>query len=177
MDDNLQYPIGKFRRPQGPLGADERRARIDAIAAAPRAFRDAVRGLSDAQLDTPYRDGGWSVRQLAHHMPDSHMNAYMRTKLALTEDQPTVKPYDEKRWAELADSRDVPVERSLVLLEALHDRWVALLRSLSAADFARTVTHPEWKAPMSVDTLLALYAWHGAHHTAHVTRLRERMGW
>ena len=177
MEQDLQYPIGKFQRPAGPLSPEQRRAMIDAVAAAPREFRAAIRGLTDTQLDAPYRPGGWTVRQLAHHVPDSHMNAYVRVKLALTEDRPEVKPYDEKKWAELADTRDTAVETSLALLDALHERWVRLLRSLAPDDFSRTVTHPEWKAPMSVDTLLALYAWHGAHHTAHVTGLRSRMGW
>lgn len=177
MDDDLRYPTGRFERPTGPLSAEQRRDAIARIAALPQAFRDAVADLTDEQLDTPYRPGGWTVRQLAHHMPDSHLNAYMRVKLALTENAPTIKPYDEKKWAELADSRDASVESSLTLLEALHARWVALLRALQPPEFARTVTHPEWKAPMSIDTLLALYAWHGAHHLAHVTGLRERNGW
>lgn len=175
--DDLRYPIGRFHRPDGPLGAQERAAAIDAIARAPRALRGAVSGLTREQLDTPYRPGGWTVRQLAHHVPDSHLNAYTRFKLALTEETPTIKPYDEARWAELPDTRDTPVETSLALLDALHERWVALLRAMRAEDFARTLVHPEARATMTLDQMLALYAWHGAHHTAHVTRLREREGW
>jgi uncharacterized damage-inducible protein DinB len=135
-----------------------------------------VAGLSDQQLDTPYRDGGWTVRQVVHHVPDSHMNAYMRIKFALTEDEPAVKAYDEARWAELPDVRDTPVETSLALLENLHGRWVALLRSMSDAEFTRTVRHPE-HGLIDVDQLLALYAWHGRHHTGHITSLRARNGW
>ena len=173
---DLRFPVGRFERPAGPL-APERRARlIDDIAAAPAALRRAVEGLGDAQLDTPYRPGGWTVRQVAHHVPDSHMNAYVRLKLALTEDEPTIKPYDEARWAELADTRDTPVETSLALLDALHRRWVTLLRSLPPQAFARTFRHPEMGV-MSLDQLVALYAWHGRHHVAHVTSLREREGW
>lgn len=151
------------------MTAEQRAAAIEAIAATPAALRAAVAGLSDAQLDTPYRAGGWTVRQLVHHVPDSHMNAYVRIKLALTEEQPTISPYDEGRWAELPDSREVPIDVSLSLLEALHLRWVALLRALPAEAFARTIVHPDWPEPMSVDKLVALYAWHGRHHVAHAT--------
>lgn len=150
------------------MTAAERAGAIDAIAAAPAALRAAVAGMTDADLDTPYRPGGWTVRQVVHHLPDSHMNAYVRLKLALTEERPTIRPYDEARWAELPDSRDVPVEVSLALLEALHLRWVALLRALPPASFERTLIHPEWPEPMSLDRLVALYAWHGRHHVAHV---------
>ena len=173
---DLRYPIGRFRRPETPLDDAQRRAAIDTIAATPANLRAAVRGLGDAQLDTPYRPGGWTVRQVVHHVPDSHMNAYVRFKLALTEDEPTIKPYDEARWAELADSRDTPIETSLVLLERLHERWVTLLRSMSAHDFARRLNHPE-NGVMRLDQMLALYAWHGRHHVGHVTSLREREGW
>jgi uncharacterized damage-inducible protein DinB len=140
-------------------------------------LRAAVTGLTDAQLDTPYRPGGWTVRQVVHHVPDSHMNAYTRFKLALTEDVPTIKPYDEAKWAELDDSKSKMVEHSLALLEALHARWVFLLERLKPADFDRKLNHPEWDAPMTLDMLLALYAWHGKHHVAHVTELRKRSGW
>lgn len=171
-----RYPIGKFER-RDTLTSDERRKAIDMIAAAPQKMRDAIRGLNDKQLDTPYREGGWTVRQVVHHVPDSHLNAYVRTKLALTEDSPTIKPYDEAQWAKLADARDTPVETSLMLLESLHHRWEVLLRSLNGEDFSRTFTHPEQKATLSLDWLLGLYSWHGRHHVAHITSLRERMGW
>ena len=158
------------------LTASERRAAIDAIAAAPAALRAAAKGLNDAQLDTPYRPGGWTVRQVVHHVADSHMNAYTRFRLALTEDNPTIKPYDEAKWADLLDARTLPIGVSLDLLDRLHDRLVHLLRATKDADFQRTLQHPEY-GPMTMDTLLAIYAWHGRHHTAHVTGLRERMKW
>ncbi len=172
---DLAYPIGKFTW-SGPGSGEGRARRIAEIAAAPAALRDAVAGLTDAQLETPYRPGGWTVRQVAHHVPDSHLNAYVRFKLAVTEDAPTIKPYDEAAWAELADVKTVPVATSLALLEALHARWVALLRSFREADWARTFQHPELGV-VPLEKNLALYAWHGRHHVAHVTALRERMGW
>lgn len=172
---DLAYPIGKFVW-EGPDSAAARGPRIDEIAAAPAALRKAVAGLTEPQLDTPYRPGGWTVRQVAHHVPDSHMNAYVRFKLAVTEDTPTIKPYDEAAWAKLADVKAVPVETSLALLEALHARWVALLHSLGHADWARSFRHPELGV-VPLEKNLALYAWHGRHHVAHVTSLRERMGW
>lgn len=172
---DLSYPIGKFVW-EGPTGAADRARRIDAIAAAPAALRAAVASLTEAQLDTPYRPGGWTVRQVVHHLPDSHLNAYVRFKLAVTEDVPTVKPYDEAAWAELADVKAVPVATSLALLEALHARWVTFLRSLGDAEWARTFRHPELGV-VPLEKNLALYAWHGRHHVAHVTALRERMGW
>jgi hypothetical protein len=172
---DLQYPIGRFDW-HGQNSADDRRRLIDAIDQTPANLRAAVEDLSEQQLDTPYRPGGWTVRQVAHHVPDSHMNAYTRFRLALTEDEPTIKPYDESRWAELADARTAPVETSLALLEALHLRWAMLLRSLSEADFARQFRHPELGI-VSLDKNLALYAWHGRHHVAHVMFLRERMRW
>jgi hypothetical protein len=171
-----RYPVGKFERPAGPLTTDERRTLIDQIAATPARMRAAVAGLSEAQLDTPYREGGWTVRQVAHHVPDSHMNAFIRVKLALTEDQPTIKPYDEAAWAKLSDVRDTPVETSLTLLETLHARWDAILRAMTDGDFARTLLHPE-HGVVTLDWLIALYAWHGRHHAAHITSLRERNGW
>jgi hypothetical protein len=170
-----RYPIGPFAYP-GTATAAERRSRIDEIAAAPAALRSAVRGLGDAQLDTPYRDGGWTVRQVVHHVPDSHVNAYVRMKLALTEDRPVIKPYEEKRWAELPDGRAGAVEPSLSLLDHLHERWVRLLRALDANDFTRTLHHPE-AGTLDLDYLVAMYAWHGRHHVAHITTLRERIGW
>ena len=173
---DLRYPIGEFER-RDELSADERRTMIDTIAAAPERMRAAVSGLSDAQLDTPYRDGGWTVRQVVHHVPDSHLNAYVRLKLALTEDGPTIRPYDEALWAGLPDSKETPVEVSLTLLESLHARWVTLLRSLKDADFRRTFRHPDHNGILTVDWLVAMYSWHSRHHVAHVTSLRERMGW
>lgn len=173
---DLRYPVGKFRV-DGEITAGRRAAWIADIAAAPVLLRAAVADLSPSQLDTPYRPGGWTVRQLVHHLPDSHLNAYARFKLALTEDGPTIKPYDEARWAELEDSRATPIEVSLTLLEALHDRWVRLLRSLAPGDFDRTFHHPEQGRAMALGPALALYAWHGRHHVAHVTALRARMGW
>lgn len=172
---NFSYPIGKFSY-TSPLTRSQRDAAIETIAQTPAKLRAAVRGLSPDQLDTPYRPGGWTVRQVAHHVPDSHLNAYIRTKLALTENEPLIKPYDEKAWAELADSRLTPTETSLVLLEAVHERWNHLLRAVSDADFARTFRHPE-HGVRTLDWMVALYAWHGPHHVAHVTSLRERMGW
>jgi uncharacterized damage-inducible protein DinB len=174
--EDLRYPIGPFAW-GGAATADERRSRIAQIARTPAELRAAVAGLSAAQLDTPYRPGGWTARQVVHHVPDSHLNAVTRFKLALTESNPTIRPYDEARWAELGDVAGTPIEVSLRLLDALHERWVVLLRSLQPADFARTLVHPERNATMTVDELLALYAWHGAHHTAHITRLRARAGW
>jgi hypothetical protein len=167
--------VGRFRRPER-LDEGERRGAIDAIAETPAKLRAAVAGLTDVQLDTPYRPDGWTVRQVVHHVPDSHMNAYVRFKLALTEDEPTIKPYDEARWAELADTRETPIDSSLALLDRLHDRWVRLLRSMSADDFARRLRHPE-SGVQRLDQVLALYDWHGRHHVGHVTSLRERMGW
>jgi len=173
---DLRYPIGKFER-KDTLTAAERRTCIDQIAAVPQKLRDAVRGLSEKQLDTPYREGGWTVRQVAHHVPDSHMNAYIRVKLALTEDRPVIKPYDEDAWSKLTDMRDTPVETSLTLNDALHARWLTILRSMRAEDFRRTFRHPEYECDFSIDGLVALYAWHGRHHVAHITSLRDRMHW
>jgi len=172
---DLRYPIGKFT-PVPSLTVEQRATCIEQIAAAPAHFRHAVSGLTDAQLDTPYRPGGWTVRQVAHHLPDSHLNAYVRFKLGITEDAPAIKTYEEKRWAETPEARSAPIGMSLDLLTALHERWVALLRAMTPGDFGRTITHPEWGRP-ALDAMLALYAWHGRHHTAHVTALRERMGW
>jgi len=172
---DLRYPIGPFKF-EGGISTDERRRLIDEIEQAPAKLRAAVHGLSAEQLDTPYRSGGWTVRQVVHHLPDSHLNAYTRFKLALTEQEPVIKPYEQDRWAELTDARTAPVELSLALLESLHRRWVLLLRSLTASDFARTFKHPEMGV-VSLDKNLALYAWHGRHHVTHITALRERMGW
>jgi uncharacterized damage-inducible protein DinB len=169
-----RFPIGKFSY-IGPLTAEQKKQFLDEIEQTPGRLRAAVQGLSDTQLDTPYRDGGWTVRQVVHHVPDSHMNSYVRFKLALTEDEPTIKPYAEDRWAELPDSRQ-PIENSLALLDSLHCRWMIVLRNLNDADWQRTFRHPEL-GPMTLEKALALYAWHGKHHVAHVTALRERMGW
>jgi uncharacterized damage-inducible protein DinB len=172
--DVLRYPTGRFQRPAS-LTANEIAHAIDTIAATPARLRDAVRGLTPEQIETPYRPGGWTVRQVVHHVPDSHLNAYVRFKLALTEDEPTIKPYDEAAWANLADTQ-VPLETSFRLLDAVHERWVALLRAMSPSDFARMLVHPE-SGRQRLDQVLALYAWHGPHHVGHVTSLRERMGW
>ncbi|HEX9107013.1 MAG TPA: bacillithiol transferase BstA [Longimicrobiales bacterium] len=174
MDE--RYPIGRAEVVERLTG--ERRAElIRQIEEAPAALRAALTGLSDEQLDTPYREGGWTVRQLAHHVPDSHLNAYTRFRLALTENEPTIKPYSEKAWSELPDARTEPVEPSLRLLEALHQRWVPLLRAMTPEEWERGFVHPEHGRRMSLDQTLQIYAWHGRHHTAHVTRLRERQGW
>ncbi len=172
--DSLRYPIGHF----SPADADApgmRAAEIDVLRQLPARLRAAVSGLSNAQLDTPYREGGWTVRQVVHHLADSHVNSMVRFKLALTEDWPTVKTYDEAAWARLSDST-LPIDGSLVFIDALHARWVALLESLSEADFQKGFTHPVL-GRQTLAASLALYAWHGRHHTAHITRLRERMAW
>jgi hypothetical protein len=168
---SVRYPIGDFDRTQLNRNKD-----IAAIAALPTALRGAVNGLNDEQLNTPYRDGGWTVRQLVHHVADSHMNAYVRFRLALTEDWPTIKPYDEAKWAELDDAKTLPVEVSLSLLESLHQRWVTLLESLNESDWERGYIHPE-SGKSQLKIVVGIYSWHGRHHTAHVTELRKRMVW
>jgi uncharacterized damage-inducible protein DinB len=170
-----RYPVGKYHVPTEVTPAKRTEA-IREIGAAPQEIRAAVNGLNDAQLDTPYRDGGWTVRQVVHHLADSHMNAYMRWRLALTENEPTIKPYEEGAWAKLEDAAHAPVEVSLKLLGALHERWVRLLQSGQDHDFARTFRHPE-HGVRTLDWMLFLYAWHGKHHTAHVTELRKQKGW
>ncbi|HEX6823329.1 MAG TPA: bacillithiol transferase BstA [Candidatus Sulfotelmatobacter sp.] len=172
---DLRYPVGKFEY-SGPLSEARRSLLIQEIADTPVHLRSATTALSESQLDTPYRPGGWTVRQLVHHVPDSHMNSYVRFKLALTEDEPTIKTYAEERWAELADTKATPIEVSLTLLESLHDRWVRLLRSLTSEQWKRTFRHPDL-GPMNLEKTLALYAWHGRHHVAHITELRKRMSW
>ena len=174
MTDDLRFPIGRFARPASFSDAS-RAAAIAAIAATPANLRAATKGLTEAQLDTPYRPGGWSVRQVVHHLADSHMNAYCRTRLALTEENPSIKPYDEAKWAELTDAKTGAVETSLSLMDGIHSRWGTLLDSLKPDDFSRTMMHPE-NGPMTLDVLLALYSWHGAHHVAHITGLRARSG-
>jgi uncharacterized damage-inducible protein DinB len=173
---DLRYPVGKFDWNTPVSEADYPRL-IAEIAETPGALRSAVAGLSRDQLETRYRPDGWTVKQLVHHVPDSHMNAYCRFKLALTEDEPTIKPYDEAKWAELPDSQRVPIEVSLDLLDSLHQRWVALLRSMDVADFNRGLRHPEHDRVLTLAQILALYAWHGRHHVAHITSLRKREGW
>jgi len=172
--ENLSYPIGKFDKTA--IDPKFRREYIDTIKQLPDMIAAAVAGLDESQLDTEYRPGGWTVRQTVHHVADSHMNSLTRFKLALTEDEPpTIRPYYEDRWAELADSK-LPVDLSLKLIEGLHARWAAMLESMSDADFSKTFVHPE-TGPWTLDGALALYAWHSKHHTAHITRLRERNGW
>jgi uncharacterized damage-inducible protein DinB len=173
--DDLKYPVGKFSA-KPDLTPSERAKLIESIAAAPGRMRAAVQGLSDEQLDTPYRDGGWTVRQVVHHVPISHMHAYVRMCFALTEDSPEIKVYEESVWANLADARTAPIQMSLQLLEALHERWLTLMRSLSDDDFTRTFVHPEYGA-MTLSTQVQLYEWHGRHHVAHITNLRKRMQW
>ena len=173
--EDLRHPIGRFSF-QPPSTAEQRRTWIAEVAEAPAQLRAAIAGLNEEQLNTPYREGGWTVRQVIHHVPESHMNAYIRFKLALTENEPTVKPYDESAWAETADVRDTPIEVSLALLENLHKRWVVLLRSMSDADFEKQFRHPELGV-VPLEKNLALYAWHGKHHVAHITALRERNAW
>jgi len=171
---DLSYPIGRFT----PVASTSavRAAALDDIAALPRRMRDAVAGLTDAQLDTPYRPGGWTVRQLVHHVSDSHMNGYIRVKLALTEDNPTIKPYDEALWATLPDSQ-LPIDVSLALLDQVHVRWDAVFRGMTPAQFERTFFHPEMQKSLTLDLHAQLYAWHSKHHVAHITALRERQGW
>jgi len=173
--DSLRYPIGRFTPPQNTT-PETRSAQIETLRSLPEALQSAINGLNLTQLDTPYRQDGWTVRQLIHHIADSHANSFIRCKLALTEDWPTVKPYDEKAWAELSDSRGVPVGISMQFIGALHARWVALLESLSEADFQRGYHHPE-SGRQNLAHVLALYAWHSLHHTAHITDLRARMNW
>jgi len=176
---DLRYPIGKFewKQPKNEeQSAQNRTQYIDNLLKLPAQMRMAVQGLNPEQLDTPYRPDGWTVRQVVHHVPDSHMNAYIRFKLALTEEQPAIKPYDEGSWAKLADAQVTPVEVSLQLLAALHSRWVDLLQAMHPSDFGRTLYHPE-HGVVTLDRMLAMYSWHSAHHLAHITSLRERMGW
>ena len=177
---DLQYPVGKFtwnRTGEGLLASEaEREQWLAEIAATPANLRAAVAGLTDEQLDTPYRPGGWTVRQVVHHLADSHMNAYVRFRLTLTESEPTIKPYDEGLWAQLNDARTAPTELSLALLDSLHQRLVLLLRGVKPEDFARKLNHPE-HGRVALEKYLAMYAWHGKHHVAHITGLRERSGW
>lgn len=173
--NHLRFPIGPANLPES-ITPDHLRLWIQEIADAPRQLNAAAQGLTDAQLDTPYREGGWTVRQVIHHLPDSHMNAYVRMKLALTETHPAVCAYDEGLWAKLGDSRDTSIAVSLQLFAALHVRWTDLLRSLKEEDFARTYVHPA-DGIVTVAQVPGIYAWHGKHHIAHITHLRERMSW
>ena len=176
---DLRYPVGKFewKQPDNETQSARNRAEfIDVLSKLPARMRSAVQGLTPEQLDTPYRPEGWTVRQVVHHVPDSHMNAYVRFKLALTEEQPAIKAYDEAAWARLSDTQVTPIDVSLQLLAALHSRWVDLLQAMTASDFGRTLYHPE-HGVLTLDRMLALYSWHSAHHLAHITSLRERMGW
>ncbi|MFI5180396.1 MAG: YfiT family bacillithiol transferase [Thermoanaerobaculia bacterium] len=175
MSADLAYPIGPFEAP-AVISAAAREEFVGEIAAAPAALRKAVEGLDDRQLDTPYRPGGWTVRQVVHHLPDSHLNAYVRFKLALTEEEPTIRLYDEGEWARLPEASSGPVSLSLDLLGALHRRWLACIRALPAPSFERTFRHPELGV-MSLNRQLALYAWHGRHHVAHITALAAREKW
>jgi len=170
-----RYPIGKFSY-AGPLTPEQKKQSLTDIEQTPARLREALRGLSDQQLDTPYRDGGWTSRQIAHHVADSHMNSYIRFKLALTEDEPTIKTYKENLWSELPEAKHAPIEMSLALLDSLHQRWMLMLRKFTDAEWKRTFRHPEM-GPMALEKNLALYSWHGRHHVAHVTSLREKMGW
>lgn len=173
---DLSYPIGKADLTASGT-PERRRAWIDDIARAPAALRAAVAGLSDAQLATPYRPGGWTVRQVVHHVPDSHANAYIRFKHAMSEDYPVIMAYDQAKWAEYSDVRDTPIDVSLQLLTALHERWVILLRAMPAEAFSRGYTHPEYGRRYSLDEALNLYSWHSRHHVAHITALRARESW
>lgn len=173
--EDLRYPIGKFT-PKPSTTDVERAELIRQIEETPRELQKAVDGLNEEQLDTPYRPQGWTVRQVAHHLPDSHLNAYIRFKLGVTEQHPRIKPYDETAWAEMPEAKTADISMSLALLTSLHARWVAFLKNLKTEDFARTLDHPE-TGSMTLDTLLQLYGWHGRHHVAHITSLRKRMGW
>lgn len=171
-----RYPIGRFTV-EDDITPERRGEFLTEIAAAPARFRSAIHGLTEPQFDTPYRDGGWTVRQVIHHVPDSHLNAYIRFKLALTEENPTIKPYEEARWANLPDTGATTVGVSVVMLEALHRRWVNLLKSMTEEQWSRTYFHPEQGKALRLDWALAMYAWHGNHHLAHINGLRDRMGW
>jgi uncharacterized damage-inducible protein DinB len=173
--DDLRYPIGRFSAPASTT-PEMRAASIQTLHLLPERLKKAVDGLSDAQLDTPYREGGWTVRQVVHHIADSHVNALLRFKHALTEDWPTIKAYDEAAWAEMADSKTLPIGASLAMIDGLHARWVALLEAMTEDDFQKGFNHPE-RGRMGLSTVLAMYAWHARHHTAHITGLRARKGW
>ncbi|MBD3922844.1 bacillithiol transferase BstA [Paenibacillus sp. PR3] len=174
--EDLRFPIGIFTAVE-QLNEEQRAQWIEVIERLPEELSAAAAGLSDEQLDTPYRDGGWTIRQVVHHLADSHMNSYMRFKLAVTEELPTIKPYYEDRWAELSDGANAPIKLSLTLLKALHARWVYFLKSLRAEQFECAFVHPEHGRAMTLNDALGMYAWHGRHHIAHITGLRNRNGW
>ena len=173
---DLRYPVGRYKAPE-TITAAQRELWIGELARLPENLKNAIAGLDDPQLDTPYRPGGWTVRQVVHHVPDSHMNSYTRFRLALTEESPVIKPYEEAAWAELVDARTLPTAPSLQLLEGLHARWVTLLRSLTEEQFARTFRHPELGGEIRLDWTLGLYDWHSRHHVAQIAALRQRSGW
>lgn len=174
-EDAARYPVGRYR-PQAQVKSQDREQWLDELAEAPEKLKHAVAGLSDEQLEIPYRAGGWTSRQVVHHLADSHMNSYMRFRHAVTEHAPVIKPYDEARWAELSDAKSAPIDLSVGLLEQLHARWILLLRGFGDAEFARVFVHPE-RGKERLDTALGLYAWHGRHHVAQITGLRTRSGW
>ena len=176
MSSDPRYPIGPFQR-RDELTAAERQSMLEDIADTPARLREAVAGLSDEQLDTPYREGGWTLRQVVHHVPDSHLNAYCRLKLALTEEQPIIRPYDETTWAKLGDVAATPIDVSLTLLESLTTRWMTIFDSMEAGDYRRTFRHPDHEGVQTIDWLVAMYSWHGRHHVAHITSTRQRHGW
>ena len=173
--DNLRYPIGKYI--VQPFTDILLQQWLNDIKFLPLHLENAILNLDDMQLETPYREGGWTIKQVVHHVADSHMNAYIRFKLGLTEDKPVIKPYDESAWAEMIDTKKIPINVSLTLLHALHVRWLEILKNMSGSDLEKTVIHPEHKKEMTIWELLGMYAWHGKHHVAHITGLRERMNW
>lgn len=175
IEQDLKFPIGRYKAPTS-IGPAEREAWIAKMASLPENLRQAVEGLNDAQLDTPYREGGWTVRQVVHHLPDSHLNSYTRFRMALTEDSPVIRPYNEAAWAELSDAKQAPIQPSLDLLRALHARFVLLLQSMNEDAFARGLEHPQL-GRVRLDWMLGLYAWHSEHHVAHIQRLRSRKNW
>ncbi|MFZ9588975.1 MAG: YfiT family bacillithiol transferase [Chitinophagaceae bacterium] len=175
MSVDVRYPIGKHQ--MVPFSQEEKEARLADILFLPRMLEYAVLNLNDDQIQTPYRDGGWTVNQVIHHVADSHMNAFIRFKLGLTEDNPTIKPYIQSAWGETADVTAVPVNLSITLLHSLHHRWYELLKTISDEQWDRTIYHPEQERKITLWELLLIYAWHGKHHAAHVTNLREQMGW
>lgn len=174
--EQLQYPIGKFKHPE-KLDSDARSALIKNIEELPQKMADAVKGLNEEQLNTPYRPKGWTVRQVVHHVADSHINSYVRFKWAMTEDEPFIKAYDEKSWAQQPDAMEGNINLSLDLLKSLHARWAYFLNNMTEKDFSRQLQHPEWTRKLSLNMMCALYSWHSLHHTAHITELRKRMKW
>lgn len=176
MSGDPRYPTGRYQPPEHITDA-HCTAWLHDIESLPTLLRAAIWGLNDEQLDTPYREGGWTLRQVVHHIPDSHLNAYCRFKLALTEDHPTIRPYEEARWAELPEARALPCEPSLVLLDGLHARWAAMMIAMTPEQFDRSYYHPENKKDSTLRWVLGMYAWHGKHHVAHITALRTARGW